>query len=229
MLREITDAVRQRAVAATQMNAQSSRSHVILTLKTQLLQSQLQSILTLVDLAGSERAARTCSSGIRLEEAKKINQSLSCLGKCINALSKQSQFIPFRDCALTKLLAESLTNNCRTSLIATVAPGQSNSQETLSTLTFAQTCVNVKTMPRVNQIESPVIQQQNPVCEYDDNVEQQILGKFGVDNGIGYVKCQCPRCGAGLIVLDGDADDVQPQSAMDQVDELLRLREENLQ
>lgn len=30
-------------------------------------------------------------------------------------------------------------------------------------------------------------------------------------------------------MLDGDADDVQPQSAMDQVDELLRLREENLQ
>ena len=54
------------------------------------------------------------------------------------------------------------------------------------------------------------------------------MGKFGVDNGIGYVKCQCPRCGAGLIVLDGDADDIQSQSTMEQVDELLRLREENL-
>jgi kinesin family protein 5 len=35
--------------------------------------------LYLVDLAGSERVAQTNVSGYRLEEAKKINQSLFCL------------------------------------------------------------------------------------------------------------------------------------------------------
>ena len=38
--------------------------------------------LNLVDLAGSETGA----TGESLEEAKKINQSLSQLGNCINAL-----------------------------------------------------------------------------------------------------------------------------------------------
>lgn len=42
--------------------------------------------LNLVDLAGSERVRVTGATGRRLEESKKINQSLSCLGNVISAL-----------------------------------------------------------------------------------------------------------------------------------------------
>lgn len=44
--------------------------------------------LNLVDLAGSERVRVTGATGIRLEESKKINQSLSALGNVISALTE---------------------------------------------------------------------------------------------------------------------------------------------
>jgi kinesin family protein 5 len=43
--------------------------------------------LTLVDLAGSEKISKTGAEGKVLEEAKKINTSLTALGKVINSLS----------------------------------------------------------------------------------------------------------------------------------------------
>lgn len=39
--------------------------------------------LILVDLAGSERISKTGATGKLLEEAKKINLSLTTLGSCI--------------------------------------------------------------------------------------------------------------------------------------------------
>ena len=41
-----------------------------------------------MDLAGSERVRVTGATGIRLEESKKINQSLSALGNVISALTE---------------------------------------------------------------------------------------------------------------------------------------------
>lgn len=43
--------------------------------------------LNLVDLAGSEKVRKTGAMGETLEEAKKINLSLSCLGNVIHALT----------------------------------------------------------------------------------------------------------------------------------------------
>ena len=55
--------------------------------------------LNLVDLAGSERVRLTGATGQRLEESKKINQSLSALGNVIAALTdpRGRQHIPYRD------------------------------------------------------------------------------------------------------------------------------------
>jgi kinesin family protein 3/17 len=52
--------------------------------------------LNLVDLAGSERVSITGAIGTRLEESKKINQSLSALGNVISALTdkKSRNHIP---------------------------------------------------------------------------------------------------------------------------------------
>jgi hypothetical protein len=55
--------------------------------------------LNLVDLAGSERVHITGATGVRLEESKKINQSLSALGNVIGALTDKSGMrphIPYR-------------------------------------------------------------------------------------------------------------------------------------
>jgi hypothetical protein len=66
--------------------------------------------LTIVDLAGSERLSKTGSEGMRLEEAKNINKSISALGNCISALSSKKELchVPFRDSKLTRLLTDSL-------------------------------------------------------------------------------------------------------------------------
>ena len=39
-----------------------------------------------------------------LEEAKKINLSLSCLGNVIHALTTNNDHIPYRDSKLTRIL-----------------------------------------------------------------------------------------------------------------------------
>ena len=58
------------------------------------------------DLAGSERIKKTRVSGVRLDEAKKINQSLSTLGMVINSLTDGSTHVPYRDSKLTRVLQE---------------------------------------------------------------------------------------------------------------------------
>eukprot|EP01045_Picozoa_sp_COSAG04_P004888 COSAG04_NODE_219_length_19842_cov_1164.283695_8_plen_75_part_00 len=73
------------------MNAHSSRSHSLfileVTQKNEVDGSVKTSRLNLVDLAGSEKIGKTGATGDTLEEAKKINQSLSALANVINALA----------------------------------------------------------------------------------------------------------------------------------------------
>lgn len=48
-------------------------------------------------------------------EGANINRSLLALGNCINILSdkaKTGSFVPYRDSKLTRLLKDSLGNNC---------------------------------------------------------------------------------------------------------------------
>jgi hypothetical protein len=75
------------------MNAESSRSHSIflITISQRNTESGAQKTgnLYLVDLAGSEKVGKTGASGQTLEEAKKINKSLSALGMVINALTEK--------------------------------------------------------------------------------------------------------------------------------------------
>lgn len=57
--------------------------------------------------AGSERQKEADTSGDRLQEAKKINGSLSSLGRVIKALTEQGAgftHVPYRDSKLTHLL-----------------------------------------------------------------------------------------------------------------------------
>lgn len=64
--------------------------------------------LNLVDLAGSERVRLSGATGQRLQESKKINQSLAALGNVISALTdhRGRQHIPYRDSKLTRILED---------------------------------------------------------------------------------------------------------------------------
>lgn len=109
--------------------------------------------LNLVDLAGSERVRLTGATGQRLEESKKINQSLSALGNVIAALTdpKGRQHIPYRDSKLTRILEDSLGGNCKTTMMAMISPALEAFVESVSTLKFANRAKNIKNEARINE------------------------------------------------------------------------------
>lgn len=149
-----------RAVAATNMNQESSRSHSIfvitVTQKNVETGSAKSGQLFLVDLAGSEKVGKTGASGQTLEEAKKINKSLSALGMVINALTDgKSSHIPYRDSKLTRILQESLGGNSRTTLIVNCSPSSYNDAETLGTMRFGMRAKSIKNKAKVNAELSP--------------------------------------------------------------------------
>jgi hypothetical protein len=150
-----------RATAATKMNDVSSRSHaVFIMIVEQMIAGASNSKqirvgkLNLVDLAGSERVRVTGATGKRLEECKKINQSLSALGNVIAALTDPKQtrnHIPYRDSKLTRLLEDSLGGNCKTTMMAMISPAYDSFAESLSTLKFATRAKKVKNEARINE------------------------------------------------------------------------------
>ena len=143
-----------RKTAETKLNHNSSRSHCILILEvTQSFKKEKlikKGILNLVDLAGSEKISKTGAVGLTLEEAKKINLSLSTLGNVIHALTHKSDHIPYRDSKLTRLLKESLGGNYKTSLIVTCSPHSYNLDEVVSSLLFAKRVKTIKNVVKVN-------------------------------------------------------------------------------
>ena len=75
-----------RTVKATRMNEYSSRSHTLFTLDVSQRftnDAEKKGKLNLIDLAGSEKVGKSGAAGDTLEEAKKINLSLSALGQVI--------------------------------------------------------------------------------------------------------------------------------------------------
>ena len=110
-------AAKNRSVAKTDMNAESSRSHSIFTLHMVARNAKQNAVLrgqmNLVDLAGSERVDRSGAKGQALAEAKNINKSLSCLTGVFSAINGKSQHIPFRDSKLTYLLQPSFSGDVR--------------------------------------------------------------------------------------------------------------------
>ncbi|KAI9273594.1 P-loop containing nucleoside triphosphate hydrolase protein, partial [Sporodiniella umbellata] len=161
---EVYDVMRvggdNRVVASTNMNAESSRSHsivlVTITQKNLDTGAAKSGKLYLVDLAGSEKVGKTGASGQTLEEAKKINKSLTALGMVINSLTDgKSSHVPYRDSKLTRILQESLGGNSRTTLIINCSPSSYNEAETISTLRFGARAKTIKNKAKVNADLSP--------------------------------------------------------------------------
>ena len=112
-----------RAIAATEMNQNSTRSHCIFTIviegRRHGADTVTRSKLNIVDLAGSERVSRTNSAGQTLREAKYINSSLFFLEMVIVALHekdkkrKENVHVPYRNSMMTSVLRDSLGGNCK--------------------------------------------------------------------------------------------------------------------
>eukprot|EP01055_Gregarina_sp_Pseudo9_P005330 Gregarina_sp_Pseudo_9__5329@NODE_629_length_2461_cov_18_460363_g593_i0_p2_GENE_NODE_629_length_2461_cov_18_460363_g593_i0NODE_629_length_2461_cov_18_460363_g593_i0_p2_ORF_typecomplete_len252_score7_09Kinesin/PF00225_23/1e63_NODE_629_length_2461_cov_18_460363_g593_i08921647 len=147
LLAVLLNGQQRRSVGETALNSNSSRSHTILSLTLSIEDRQSgfrqQSILFFVDLAGSERIAKSKCEGVKFEEGKNINQSLTTLGIVINALSNKDAFVPYRDSKLTRILRSALGGNSLTTLICCVSSSRLNEFETLSTLKFGQRCSRI--------------------------------------------------------------------------------------
>ncbi|XVE55606.1 hypothetical protein DITRI_Ditri03aG0172400 [Diplodiscus trichospermus] len=159
-----------RATGSTNMNCQSSRSHAIftITMKQKKITSHPNGVnddigddilcakLHLVDLAGSERAKRTGADGMCLKEGIHINKGLLALGNVISALGdekkrKEGVHVPYRDSKLTRLLQDSLGGNSKTVMIACVSPADTNAEETLNTLKYANRARNIQNKTVINR------------------------------------------------------------------------------
>ncbi|KFD48167.1 hypothetical protein M513_10953 [Trichuris suis] len=154
----LEDGCFNRSQGETAMNATSSRSHAIFTIyMTKISRNEstacYKAKLNLVDLAGSERLKKTQAEGNRMKEGIKINEGLLALGNVISALTESTGgrvHVPYRDSKLTRLLQDSLGGNSVTVMIACVSPADTNHDETLNTLRYAERAKKIKNKPFVN-------------------------------------------------------------------------------
>ncbi|XP_067857923.1 kinesin-like protein KIF15 [Heptranchias perlo] len=183
---------RNRSVASTSMNRESSRSHAVFTVtieskeKINNLVNIRTSQLNLVDLAGSERQKDTHAEGLRLKEASSINRSLSCLGHVIMGLvdvaNGKNRHICYRDSKLTFLLRDSLGGNAKTYIIANVHPGSRCFGETLSTLQFARRAKLIKNKAIVNEdTQGNVHQLQAEIKKLKEQLAELAKGQISLE------------------------------------------------
>ncbi|KAG8072368.1 hypothetical protein GUJ93_ZPchr0006g41470 [Zizania palustris] len=180
-----------RATGSTNMNSQSSRSHAIFTISLEQKKvfsasdklacndyNILSSKFHLVDLAGSERAKRTGADGLRLKEGIHINRGLLALGNVISALGdekkrKEGAFVPYRDSKLTRLLQDSLGGNSRTVMIACISPADSNAEETINTLKYANRARNIQNKAVINR--DPVTAEMQKLRSQLEQLQTELL------------------------------------------------------
>lgn len=137
-----------RKTAATAMNSESSRSHLIQTIKIRRINRQTGQVLAgkilLVDLAGSERLKKSLVTGDMQKDSIEINKSLTALGDVIEALTQGHSSIPYRNHKLTQVLQDALGRTAKTLMFTHCSPAKSNLEETLATLKYATRAKKIK-------------------------------------------------------------------------------------
>ncbi|XP_075682342.1 kinesin-like protein KIF20A isoform X2 [Rhinoderma darwinii] len=181
---------KNRSLASTKMNQQSSRSHSIFTLRLlRLSHGDDPSVLgasemSLCDLAGSERCNKTQTVGDRLKEAGNINNSLLILGKCIAALKqcqnpKKANYVPFRESKLTRLFQPFFCGKGKACMIVNINQCASTYDETLHVMKFSAVAKQVvqTIQPRNFDFMSPRIvgKDGKVITEIDANMSMEDL------------------------------------------------------
>lgn len=151
-----------RRLGTSERNIRSSRSHTVFCIFIKRCdpasgEALSTSKISLVDLAGSERQSSASTfDRSRVKEASYINQSLTTLGKVVQACIARSSskqvngagtHVPYRDSILTQLLSDSIGGQAKTLMIVHVTPNQEDTQESCCTLQFAANaaCVQERT------------------------------------------------------------------------------------
>ncbi|XP_011311077.1 kinesin-like protein KIF20B [Fopius arisanus] len=148
-------------VAATALNARSSRSHCIFTITLLKFYNENRpnsvelSRFSFCDLAGSERLKKTLNVGDRLKEAQNINTSLLVLGRCLKSIyegqlmkQRQEHLGPFRESKLTRLFQQALSGKEPMALIVNVNPLPNLYEETQHVLNLAAIAKNIVIQPK---------------------------------------------------------------------------------
>mmetsp|Transcript_46767 Transcript_46767/g.100122 ORF Transcript_46767/g.100122 Transcript_46767/m.100122 type:complete len:750 (-) Transcript_46767:98-2347(-) len=167
-LKALFEGLKRRETARTDMNHNSSRSHLIFTLTTtqsdDALKATLRGRLHLVDLAGCERLKRSMGGvgddktprerDTQRREAGAINKSLTQLALVIFRLTQPSsaglRHVPYRDSMLTRLLADSFGGSSKTCLIINCSPSLKDREETRCALEFGKRANLVKNVAEIN-------------------------------------------------------------------------------
>lgn len=151
-----------RAIAAHQLNRNSTRSHCVFTVyvesrsRVESTEKVTRGKLNLVDLAGSERIKKTGSDGVILQEAMYINKSLTFLEQVVLALADRTRdHIPYRQSILTNVLKDSLGGNSKTLMCANIWGQAEHLEETISTLKFASRMMRISNEVVVNVQQDP--------------------------------------------------------------------------
>jgi len=153
-------ALSNRVVAATAMNAESSRGHAIVRLHVggqRVLggagAAKPGGMLTFVDLAGNENTSESKATGQALKEACAVNTSLSALADCLHVLlraqtaalapprivstSHTPPHVPYRSSVLTRLLEDALKPPARVLFMCAISTLPFHRDRTLHTVRFA--------------------------------------------------------------------------------------------
>jgi len=143
----------QRRVASTAMNAESSRSHLLLLVKVVRINKangeKVHGKMMMCDLAGSERLKKSEATGDTLREAIEINRSLTAVGDVIEALTTGQRHVPYKNHKLTQVLQDSLGGTSKTLMFVNCSPSCSNLEETLNAMKYA---MRVKNVPGRRQV-----------------------------------------------------------------------------
>ena len=155
--------ISKKVHSCTTLNENSSRSHTIFKIiffkenkdinKLDFSTEELIS-LSVVDLAGSERQKRTDAKGKNLQEACKINQSLSTLGKCLeamkhNSVSNNKKMVPLRESKLTKIFAEYFQGDQNIIMITNINPRNEDFEESIRALNYSCIAKDIKPIKSV--------------------------------------------------------------------------------
>ncbi|GLV41281.1 pavarotti [Carabus blaptoides fortunei] len=168
---------KRKRMAQTVLNSESSRSHSIFTIRVVTVptmtgvsdrivkDSNLLNVaqLSLVDLAGSERCSRTQTTGQRLKEAGRINNSLMSLRTCLEVLrdnqcTGSSRIVPYRESRLTHLFKNYFEGEGKVEMIVCVNPSSRNYDEIVHVMKFAEITQEVKVLrPEIKELETEMV------------------------------------------------------------------------
>lgn len=166
---------KRKRMGHTVLNAESSRSHSVFTIRLVQAPTDSQgetvmqdrrtitvSQLSLVDLAGSERTNRTKNTGQRLREASNINNSLLTLRTCMEILRENqsasgavAKKVPYRESKITHLFKNYFDGEGHIRMVVCINSRAEDYDESVQVMKFAEMTQEV-VVTRPSPVHKPV-------------------------------------------------------------------------